>query len=85
MRLDVFGYFEGLGDVPVHDPGMEGKCPVCGKTLSRPVKTISLMPVARNGRSYFFRAHKSCWESATDEDKSHIESSLIDEVCEKKG
>lgn len=81
MRADVFGYFDGIGDVPAHDPGMGGKCPVCALVLERPVKTISLMPVERNGRSYFFRVHKACWESASEDDKSAIESSLIDEVC----
>jgi guanylate kinase len=40
------------------------------------------MPEERNGKSYFFRSHKECWESLSDHEKWLIESSLIDEVCE---
>ena len=29
-------------------------------------------------RSYFFRAHKNCWELATQDEKTLIESSVID-------
>lgn len=81
MRTDVFGWFSGLEDKPQHDPGLNGICPVCAAQLNKPVKTISLMPETRNGKSYFFRCHKSCWDNIDDEEKNSIESSLIDEIC----
>ena len=82
MNKKVFGWFEGHAETPSYDPGMEGTCPACGKQLDRPVKTISLMPDERNGRSYFFRSHKECWENLSDHEQWLIESSLIDEVSE---
>lgn len=33
-------------------------------------------------RSYFFRAHKSCWSGIGDDEKTALESSLIDPVAE---
>ena len=82
MNKKVFGWFEGHEETPSYDPGMEGLCPVCARQLDKPIKTISLMPEERNGKSYFFRSHKECWENLSDHEQWLIESSLIDEVCE---
>lgn len=77
-RLDVFGYFESWEqEIPAHDPGMNGMCLICGKTLEQPVKTISLMKRG-DARSYFYRAHKGCYVNTSPEDISDLESSLID-------
>ena len=81
IRPDVFGWFDDAGNTPVHDPGMAAKCPACGEVLARPVRTISLMPAGVD-RSYFFRAHKGCWDALPPEDQSAIESSLIDAAIE---
>lgn len=78
LRSDVFGHFDDpYSDVPAHDPGMGGKCAACGQILERPVKTISLMPY-KHDRSYFFRVHKCCWESLSEQDQDEIESVVID-------
>lgn len=79
-RSDVFGYFDDQSDTPKHDPGMSAICPVCAAKLERPVVTISLMPDKIRTRSYFFRAHKKCWDECEDAEKSNIESSLIDAI-----
>lgn len=75
----IFGYFDDPDQtVPAFDPGLEVPCPICLCRIDRqPVKTISLMGTNGN-RSYFFRAHKHCWNGASDEDKTKIEHSLID-------
>ncbi|MBW4469280.1 MAG: hypothetical protein KME45_03350 [Stenomitos rutilans HA7619-LM2] len=74
-----FGYFDRPNqDAPTYDPGMAGgKCLLCGNPLARPVKTISLM---RDGdsRSYFYRAHKACYEGADAATITQYESALID-------
>lgn len=88
MRKDIFGYYDDPAqDKPAHDPGPEGLCPVCccpiGKhhATTNPVKTISLMAHDPNHRtrSFFFRAHKNCWNTTTPHNRMLIESSVIDE------
>jgi len=78
IREDVFGWFDNpLSETPDHDPGMDGICPVCANKLSTPVKTISLIPI-HGDRSYFYRAHKECYESLSSTDIMRLDSSLID-------
>lgn len=77
---DLFGYFDSPTQIePTYDPGLTVPCPICLLDLTMPVTTISLMGVKDN-KSYFFRAHKSCWYHATVKDKDIIEGSLIDSV-----
>ena len=68
-RKDIFGFFDDNSDTPTHDPGFNAICPVCAKVLSRPVKTISLIPDKIRTRSYFFRVHKSCWDGIDEVEK----------------
>ena len=76
--LSIFGYFTSPTETkPTFDPGLDVPCPVCLTELTLPVKTISLMPV-NDDRSWFFRAHKECWENASKEEQQRIEGSLID-------
>lgn len=80
-RPDIFGWFDDADQTtPAHDPGLETICPVCAKTLSRPLKTISLMLMGAKDRSYFFRAHKACWDGLSEEEQSDYEGSLIDRL-----
>jgi len=80
IRKDIFGYYESADDEkPTHDPGIETICLICAKKLYLPVKTISLM---RDGdsRSYFYRTHKSCYESSDYSIIHDIEGSLISNI-----
>lgn len=81
IRKDVFGWFDDpFSETPTHDPGVEnGICPICSKGLNRPVKTISLMK-DRDSRSYFYRAHKDCYENLSEEDVTQLDISLIDNI-----
>ena len=83
--MTVFGFFDDSATtVPSYDPGISGvPCPVCLRDLSMPVKTISLM-LAGDERSYFFRAHRSCWDAATDAEREQIEHALIDSRADAK-
>ena len=83
MRSDIFGWFNDTSETPAHDPGMTGLCPVCTKVLERPVKTVCLMLDGDN-KSYFFRAHKQCWEGISEREQWLIESSLIDTIAKEK-
>jgi len=87
-RPDIYGYFDSPSQTtPAHDPGPAGLCPVCAHavgphSVDNPLAVISLCleaPELRN-RSYFFRAHRNCWERATDRDKRLIESACIDNL-----
>ena len=81
----IYGYFDSPEQVePVHDPPLTVSCPVCGKELSRPVKTISLMVPLPNGgwpeRSYFYRTHKHCYDNLDETGKSRIDGLLVDAI-----
>ena len=84
-KQSIFGYFEVAGQVvPSYDPGLTCPCPICLRQLrewptkfGEQFKTISLMKEG-DDRSYFFRAHKRCWDNASEEEKNNIEHSLID-------
>ena len=86
VRRDVFGWFDGPNAKdPAHDPGIEsGICALCGKQLSPPVVTASILPDGLN-RSYFYRTHKSCDLRATDDDRYEIDSMLVDMLLAPNG
>jgi len=74
----IFGYYNAPGQsVPEYEPGLDIDCPVCNFKLRLPVVTISLMRDGDN-RSYFFRAHRYCWNNASVETRTNIESVIID-------
>ena len=74
----IFGYFERPEQTtPTFDPGPSALCPFCLRALAMPVKTISLMKPG-DARSYFYRAHKACYETADDRAIAEIESAQID-------
>lgn len=82
--IKPYGYFsDAMQEEPEYDPGLEAECPVCHKRLiATPVinlVTISLMAPDDN-RSYFYRAHKSCYEDLTSEQETAIDSILIDAI-----
>ena len=75
----IFGHFDAPGDkAPAFDPGLGVPCPFCLQPVETgALKTISLMPLG-GSRSYFYRAHKNCYERASLEDATKLESSIID-------
>lgn len=77
--LDIFGWFsEANAKYPERDPGLSAPCPLCGRAVrDKPIKTISVMPLG-GSCSYFYRAHKDCYESAAAETITEIESAIID-------
>lgn len=79
MSNQFLGYFSDASQTkPEFDPVIEGTpCPVCLRPLARPVVTVSLMGVG-SSKSYFFRAHKACWNETPDAEKERIEHSIID-------
>lgn len=81
--MTIFGYFDSARQTkPAFDPGSNILCPVCVTPLADPMKTISLMPVGGE-RSYFFRAHSTCWENADSTIRQQIEGSVIDAPAAK--
>lgn len=76
----IFGYFDRPDQAtPTFDPGRDALCPICLGVCGseRKLVTISLMKEG-DSRSYFFRAHKSCWTEAPAIERERIEHSLID-------
>lgn len=65
---------------PAYDPGSDCPCIVCMGPLTRPMVTISLAHEnpAQRKYSFFFRAHKQCWQELSEKEQNLIESSVID-------
>ena len=74
------GWFNDESEsIPAHDSGLLAPCPVCGQPLETGLRmTISLMPVKGHRRSMFFRAHRTCWTTASEQQRAAIESQVID-------
>ncbi len=82
MEDTIFGYFDDPGDqAPTFDPGLDVPCPFCLRPVGKGgIKTISLMLIG-GSRSYFYRAHKCCYQQAIPHDVSELEHSLIDTIA----
>lgn len=77
-RSELFGFFDSPDQTtPAFDPGLNVACPFCLRPLELPVKTISLI-LPGDDRSFFYRSHKSCYETASEKAIGEIEGSLID-------
>jgi hypothetical protein len=82
----LLGWFEDASDTPAHDPGVDGTpCLVCTQGLTRPVVTVSLMLADSRQRSYFFRAHKDCWNGLSEGEQALYEGGVIDYEAERVG
>lgn len=81
----IFGYFDAPEQTtPAFDPGLDAKCPVCGKTVGRVnIKTISVM-LRGDMRSYFYRVHKACYDPLTAEQQADVDGLIIDAVARTK-
>lgn len=73
-----FGYFDDVDqEYPAYDPGLSINCPICERLLSAPMKTISVM-LEGDSRSYFYRTHKACYESLSEEEATALDSQIVD-------
>lgn len=78
---EIFGYFNSPEQTePAFDPGLAAPCPFCLNVLVAPFKTISLMGIIDN-YSYFYRAHRACYEYASAAAVQEIEGSLINSLA----
>lgn len=81
MNPRIYGYFSTASqDDPEYDPGFDVHCPICGRRLSFPVNTISLM-AENDSRSYFYRVHQGCYARLTDEQITALDSQIIDAIA----
>lgn len=67
---------------PTYNPEHPGVCLFCGGTTSdQDVRTHSLMPLHREPpRSYFYRTHRTCHESASDEQRIAIDDIVFESI-----
>jgi len=79
LNKNVFGYFIWNNENPTHDPWLNTYCLFCMDTLSKPIKTISLL-WNNDNISYFYRCHKECYENKSEEEIMQYESSIIDKT-----
>jgi hypothetical protein len=75
----IFGYFDRPEqERPSYNPSLAVPCPHCLTPVGKEgIQTVSLMPVGGD-RSYFYRVHVSCHDSASKDDVEIIEGSVID-------
>lgn len=77
--MNIFGYYDRhRQSEPTYDPPHDAPCPVCLLPVAPPVRTVSLMAEHNPQRSYFYRLHKRCHETASALTISQIESSVIE-------
>lgn len=83
----IYGYFSDPTQVaPEYDPGLDVLCPYSHKPLTDPV-TISFM-VPGDSRSFFYRANRDAYRSATQERIWEVEGDMVDsrvELCNSGG
>lgn len=82
--MAIYGYYDSPTQTePVYDPGLNVDCPACGQPLNLPVTTISLALYDRqNGdRSYFYRAHKQCYDALDERQRGALDGLLIDAIA----
>jgi hypothetical protein len=66
---------------PTFNPSFPGPCLFCGKDTSEDdVRTHSLMPMI-SARSYFYRTHRTCSQSATTEQSRQIDGVVLDSIA----
>jgi hypothetical protein len=73
----LLGYYDSAEQTEAtFNPGLNVPCVVCYKPLCAPLKTISLMKPG-SGRSYFYRAHKACYEGLSEQEMGDLEWSML--------
>ena len=79
----IFGFFDDPSQAkPTFDPGLGALCPFCLIAVGgEKIRTTSLMPVGGD-RSYFYRAHILCLDTASKDEVTFIESLVIDMVSD---
>lgn len=76
---NILGYYPfDNAAVATHDPGRDGPCVVCMKTVGK-VRIMRIQfpdrdPLSK--RVYFFHVHNSCWLPLTDADQALYKVSL---------
>ena len=79
----IYGWYERSDqpiDQPTYNPAFPGVCLFCGGlTSEEDVRTHSLMAVNAR-RSFFYRTHRTCHESANDEARNAIDGVVIDSI-----
>lgn len=81
-KPELFGYYDAIGQTePAFDPGVS-PCLICGENWTDgDVRTIEL--VSSSGyKSYFYRVHKSCHISLSEEKRNEFEQKVVDSMEE---
>lgn len=83
-NLRYIGYFNDPDSTdPSHDPGLGAPCVVCDQPLISQPERVTISLVHQNPElrlfSFFFRAHKACWNALPEVERILIESSIIDQ------
>ena len=82
--MSIFGYYDSPEQTePAYDPGFEIMCPICLQQLDSPVVTVSLL-AAGDTKNYFYRMHKRCFGSASEEEIQQIEDTIVSDKAVKQ-
>jgi hypothetical protein len=88
MTNRIYGWFSDPAQTtPVHEPPLDAPCLFCGEVVfDGDVRTISMMYAdRRDGRSYFYRVHRTCHERATEEARQKIDGIVLDMIANASG
>jgi hypothetical protein len=82
---DLYGWYERAdqaSDAPTYDPPHDAPCPYCGNALiAGDVRAHSMMAVERPTRSYFYRTHRTCDDTASDGQKQSVFDGVLYRVA----
>jgi len=81
----VYGYYDRADqpiDQPTINPALDGPCLFCGKPLTdEDMRTHSMMAMDGAQRSFFYRTHRTCHESADDKSRNAIDQVVWDSIA----
>jgi len=78
-KSKLIGYFDDYSNVPTYDPPLDSPCIVCGVKMQPPRVTVSVCLTRDDypDRSYFYRAHKACYNNLSPSDISDIDGAIL--------
>ncbi len=83
MPEKIYGYYDRADqpiEQPTINPAFDAPCLFCDKPLTEDdMRTHSIMPIG-SSRSYFYRTHRTCHESASSQRNGEITDFVFDSV-----
>lgn len=81
MSMRIWGWYDDATQVaPTYEPPRDAPCPYClAPIVPGDMRTISIMNAGPSyaKRSYFYRAHRTCCEAATEDQLDDMDGRIF--------